>query len=126
MHFTYDKTDVNVYIYGDRYRYTVKTPKSIEYRELLFTEFGADAPVDDPTIFIIQDIEGHPYSDVQYKSKCIRCSKPHGVPRKEYNLAPICNRCYSVMEKDSDICSVSSGFTEYYINEDGSKGSVVK
>ena len=117
---------VSLYWYEDRYRYTVTTDKGIEYREtaILPHPVKNDTPETRNRLmwFIQNDIMKHPYGDVQYNSKCIRCSKSHAAPRKEFNLAPLCNRCAAAM---SDI-SNTAGNTEYFINEDGSKGSVVK
>ena len=123
--FTYSHNPVEVYWFEDRYRYTVKPIKGMEYRELKPEEVGNDGPfisVHEVELFIAQDIEEYPYGDTQYKAKCIRCSKPHGAPRKEYNLAPLCHRCFEAMNDTSNVV----GNVEYIINEDGSKGSVVK
>ena len=109
---------VQVYWYEDRYRYIVNQLRSLEYRELVCEQQSSTEKLER---LINQDICDYPYGEQQLKAKCIRCSKPYGAPRKEYNLAPICNRCYDAMESN-----YGSGNTEYEINLDGSKGSVVK
>jgi len=110
---------VQVYWYEDRYRYVVNQLHSIEYRELVCEQQTSEQELQK---MILQDIYDHPYGEQQLKTRCIRCSKWHGAPRKEYNLAPICNRCFTAM---NDI-SVSDAFVWYEINPDGSKGSVIK
>lgn len=109
---------VSVYAYEGKYRYTVDTPYGIEYREIR-TSFAWNLidSIEALEACLNEDILLWPYGEQQLKLKCIRCSKHHGAPRKDYNLAPICNRCYEAME---------DGNVEYSINTDGSKGSVVK
>jgi hypothetical protein len=113
---------IAAYWYEDRYRYTVSTDYGIEYRELCWLY---PLKQSDLERLIHEDIWSNPYSEHQLKAKCIRCSKPFGAPRKEYNLAPICNRCYSAMEEANDT-SLSDAHVFYEINPDGSKGSVIK
>ena len=109
---------VSVYAYEGTYRYTVDTPSGIEYREIRVSPFSYMVnTIESLEGCINEDIFLWPYGEQQLKAKCIRCSKPYGAPRKEYNLAPICNRCYDAMD---------DGNVEYLINEDGSKGSIVK
>jgi len=119
-HFEYCGNKVSVYWYEDRYRYTVETKRGIEYREMN-DKFNLIYTKEDLELAIKVDISVYPYEDNQYKAKCIRCSKPFGAPRKKYNLAPICNRCFAAMD---DI--YGSGTVFYEINTDGSKGSVIK
>lgn len=121
-HFEYKGNKVDVYWYENRYRYCVHTDKGIEYREL----------EGEPSynIFILQqkligDMYYNKYHAPQMSSKCIRCSKHEGAPRKNFNLAPICERCYKVMEETTDTNN-TTGNTWYEINPDGSKGSVIK
>jgi len=109
---------VQVYWYEDRYRYIVNQLRSIEYRELVCEQQSSTRKLEE---LISKDICDHPYGEQQLKAKCIRCSKPYGAPRKEYNLASICNRCYDAMNNE-----YGAGNVEYLINDDGSKGSVVK
>ncbi len=120
--FIYCNNEITVYRYEDRYRYTVKTNKGIEYREMM-DKFNLIYTTEDLELAIKVDISVYPYEEPQYKGKCIRCSKWHGAPRKKYNLAPICNRCFEAMEK-TDI--YGSGTVFYEINQDGSKGPVIK
>jgi hypothetical protein len=115
---------VAVYWYEDRYRYTITTERGIEYREM-FNILDLIQSVEDLEMAVEAMSVEFPYGEQQYKSKCIRCSKHNGAPRLYYNSAPICNRCYSAMEQTDDI-SVSDAHVWYSINEDGSKGSVIK
>ena len=108
--------NISVYWFEDRYRYTVN---SIEYREVIMDPCYTNEKLHE---LVLNDIRNYPYQSQQLKSRCIRCSKQHGVPRKEYNLAPICNRCRSAMNDTS----VSGASVFYEINQDGSKGSVIK
>ena len=121
---------VSVYWYEDRYRYTVNTNKGIEYRELGPGNNGLLETIPDTKtleVFINWDTEHNIYYEHQLKAKCIRCSKHHGAPRKEYNLASICNRCFAAMGQTNDIVySEGNGMVFYEINLDGSKGSVIK
>ena len=117
---------VSVYHYENNiYRYQVVTPKGIEYREIedIFELIG------DSTVILEVSIKEQrnlmPYGPAQLSAKCIRCSKHHGAPRKEYNLASICERCYKVMCKTDDTIN-ATGIVWYLINDDGSKGSVIK
>lgn len=125
-HFTNrDGNLVSAYWYEDRYRYAVSTCMGIEYRELGPDPEGLLQTIPSTDVletYIDWDTFQHVYHDHQMKAKCIRCSKHHGAPRKEYNLASICNRCYSSMRDISN----TAGNTEYEINPDGSKGSVIK
>lgn len=124
--FEYDGNKIAVYYFEDRYRYTVTTDKGIEYRELGPDPTGLLFTM--PTLnvletFIIQDINVHPYGDQQFKFKCVRCSAHRGSPRKQYNLAPMCDRCFNATTNcDED----DKSLTWYGINEDGSKGSCIK
>ena len=120
-HFTnWHGEKVSAYWYDDRYRYTVTTDKGIEYRERVWL-YPFESYTELERI-LNEDIVDNPYGDQQLKSKCIRCSKWHGSPRKEYNLAPICNRCEIAMHDTSNV----AGNTEYEINSDGSKGNVIR
>ena len=117
---------VACYYYEDRYRYSVTTDKGIEYRELVVDPSGIlETMPDTKTLeaFLEYDIIDRPYNEPQMTNKCIRCSSRLGSPRKEYNLAVLCARCFSCM---SDTSNVGAGSTFYGINEDGSKGSVIK
>jgi ribosomal protein S14 len=116
---------VSVYWYEDRYRYTVSTCMGIEYRELGPDPEGLLQTIPNTDVletYMDWDTFHHVYHEHQLKAKCIRCSKHHGAPRKEYNLASLCNRCYAAMNDTS----VSEAHVWYTINEDGSKGSVIK
>jgi hypothetical protein len=120
---------ISAYWYKDRYRYTVNTPKGIEYREITISPdieliCGPVDSIEGLESLLNEDSKLWPYREQQLKTKCIRCSKHHGAPRKEYNLAPICNRCLEAMEETND--TYSSGTVFYSINEDGSKGPVIK
>ena len=122
-HFEFEGNKVDVYWYEDRYRYTVHTSNGIEYREMGPDPTGLIETMPNTNVletFLINQILTIPYGEYQLKAKCIRCSKPNGAPRLFYNLAPICNRCFEAME------SGLQGNTEYEINPDGSKGSVIK
>lgn len=116
---------VDVYWYEDRYRYTVSADNGdIEYRELGPDATGLIETIPDLNtleVFLNHDRLRFPYEYNQLKAKCIRCSKPFGAPRKEYNLAPICNRCFNAMNSNYE-----SGTVFYEINPDGSKGNVIK
>jgi hypothetical protein len=124
-HFEWNYKKISAYWFENRYRYTVSdmtnSTNGIEYREMYWLY-----PLEQTELerLLVEDIIDHDYGVQQLSPKCIRCSKHHGAPRKEYNLAPICNRCYSVMDKTHDI--YGSGTVFYSINEDGSKGSVIK
>lgn len=124
-----DKNKVDVYWYEDRYRYCVNTDKGIEYREL--SGYLVDTITDTKTLesWIYQDMSDNPYGPPQMTNKCIRCSNRHGAPRKTHNLASICERCYKIctneMNETADT-SNTAGRVWYSINEDGSKGTVIK
>lgn len=119
---TPDGYSIRAYYYDDRYRYTRNTDKGIEYREVVSELISSDYELQR---LLLQDIHNHPYDQQQFSCKCIRCSKPYGAPRKEYNLAPICNRCYNAMLESTDTIS-TPGIVFYEINADGSKGNVLK
>ena len=127
-HFTNrDGNLVSAYWYEDRYRYTVSTCMGIEYRECMCNLDDFIVKADLGSIEFIEgllneDILLWTYHEHQLKAKCIRCSKHCGAPRKEYNLASICNRCYAAMNDTL----VSEAHVWYEINPDGSKGSVIK
>lgn len=110
---------VQVYWYEDRYRYVVNQLRSIEYRELVCEQLSSEEELQKR---ITKDIADHPYTEVHLNSKCIRCSKHEGVPRKLFNLAPICPRCFDAMTDTNN----TAGNTWYEINENGSKGNVIK
>jgi hypothetical protein len=117
-----DGNKVSVYWYEDRYRYTIDTDFCIEYRELGQAPFVEGLySTGELELLIQEDVVNNPYGEQQLKSKCIRCSKHHGAPRREYNLAPICNRCFNALNDN-----YGSGTVFYSINPDGSKGSVIK
>jgi hypothetical protein len=125
-HFTTELNEkVSVYLFEDKYRYQVVTDKGIEYREL----YDILGIIGDSVETLEQAIKEQrlaiPYGPPQMSAKCIRCSKWHGSPRKEYNLASICERCYKVMEQTDDTNN-TTGNTWYGINDDGSKGPVIK
>ena len=111
-------TKVSAYYYEDRYRYTVSTKLGIEYREVVSTLLSSEYALQK---LLLQDINNTPYNSYQYSARCIRCSKHHGSPRKQFNLAPICPRCFSAMTDTNNM-----GNTEYEITPEGSKGNVVK
>ncbi len=124
--FTFENHQVTAYWYEDRYRYTVFTENGIEYREMQPSENLQDIK-DFETLeaILINDIKDNPYGSTQFSNKCVRCSKQTAFPRKQYNLAPLCNRCYDILldcEKNKDF----TGFNTFYsINDDGSKGSLI-
>ncbi len=111
--------EIVVYWFEDRYRYTVSTSAGIEYRERCWLYPFEN--YDELERIINEDIVDNPYGEQQFKAKCIRCSKWEGAPRKLHNLASICNRCYEAMND-----TYGDGTVFYSINEDGSKGSVIK
>ena len=121
-HFTTEAGErVSVYQFAGNYRYQVVTDNGIEYRELddIFGLIGdsttiLEAAIKEQRILI-------PYGHPQLSAKCIRCSKHHGFPRRMFNHASICARCYDVM-----VNNYTGGNTWYQINPDGSKGSVIK
>ena len=121
-HFKYKENKIDIYWYEDRYRYVVNKENIIEYRE-----FGPSYLLETiPSLevlqsFIISDMHHFIYNEQQLSAKCIRCSKWHGSPRKDFNLAPICNRCFGAMTD-----TINAGNTEYEIKPDGSKGNVIK
>lgn len=128
-HFIYENNKVDVYFFEDRYRYTVTTDKGIEYRELVD---NPDTPIlvtinDDLILesYIVNDMYRFPYQAPQMTNKCVRCSNRLGSPRKQYNLANMCERCYKAMSENADT-SNTAGMVWYTINEDGSKGPVIK
>jgi len=115
-----NKHTITAYWFNDRYRYTVNTESGIEYREVITPAVNSANALE---TLLDHDISKFPYKEPQRSGKCIRCSKHHGAPRKEYNLASICDRCYRVMVSDTK-ANTASVF--YMINEDGSKGSAMK
>ena len=119
--FTSATNQINVYFFDDRYRYTVETDRGIEYREVvMYTPMTAISLLE---TVIELDIINHPYQAAQYTGKCIRCSSHSmAAPRKEFNLAVLCKRCFKATSNPSK----SPSATWYTINEDGSKGSVIK
>lgn len=58
-------------------------------------------------------------------TKCVRCGRPGSENRLDLNNAHMCDRCYDATKNCDENCPVE-GQVWYYINEDGSKGSLIK